>query len=210
MNMEWKDIIPAVFGLVGVIVGSFLTIAKESWFEKKKKQKESEYLSIQIVSMLDRFIGGCAEVVHDDGLYHGQPDKDGCSSIQVKDPEFKPESINVEWKSLPANLMYEVLSLPGDIAECKGKINSTFEYVADPPDYEEGFEERQYQYAVLGLKSIALSFKLRKFSGIPSKDYGEWNPEKNFRDKQHQINETRKRRSEAQAKMLNDMACNSA
>ena len=202
--MEWKNIITAAFGLVGVLVGGFLTIVKESWFNKKQKQKEAEYLSIQIVSMLDRFIGGCVEVVYDDGLCDGQSDERGYSSIQVTPPEFKPETVDVEWKSLPANLMYEVLSLPGDIEDSRGKISNAFEYLANPPDFYEGFEERQYQYAELGLKALRLSLKLRQFSGLPAKDYGEWDPTTIFKDNQRQIEEVRNKRAGAQSKLFKE------
>jgi hypothetical protein len=64
----------AIFGLVDVLLGSSLTVFKDSWFHRRKNRKDAEYLSIQISFELERYVAGCAEVVADDGLCDGQPD----------------------------------------------------------------------------------------------------------------------------------------
>ena len=203
--MEYKDIIDKCFVLIGVIVGAALTFSREFWFDRRKKKKEAEYLTIRIISMLERFIAQCVAVIFDNGLYHGQPpNENGYRSAQTPDPEFKPESIDVEWKSLPANLMFEILSLPIDIEESERKICSS-ESVASPPDFEEVFEERQYQYAELGLKALFLSKKLRKSMGISAKVYGELNPEVIFKEKKSKINKDRKKRNETLPKILSEL-----
>jgi hypothetical protein len=101
--------------LIGVVLVVILNAVKEWWFQEEKNKKELEYLAIRISCILDTFVNGCADVVADDGLCYGQPDKDGCRSIQTKAPEFDPLSIEVEWKTLNAEIMYEVLSFPNQI-----------------------------------------------------------------------------------------------
>jgi len=155
--------------LIGVIVGSLLGTAKDLLLERLTTKKDIEFLSVQIVCMLERFAQGCAEVTLDSGM----PDSSGCMHVNSKTPELKLESIDVKWKALPANLMYEVLRFPIIIEDAEASIMSVWEHVSGPPDYSEMFEERQYQYAVLGLKAIHLAAKLRKKGKLPGREEGD-------------------------------------
>lgn len=166
----------AIFGLVGVALGAVLSVAKEWWFQRNRNRKDAEYLSIQVSCALERYAAHCASVVADDGLYHGQRDKDGYSRIQVSPPTFEPESLKVEWKSLPTNLMYEVLDFPYKAEVAGQRVDSAFEYAATPPDFDEGFEERQFQYATLGIAASKLAAKLRQHIGLPARSAGDWDP----------------------------------
>lgn len=102
----------AIFGLIGVTLGALLTVAREWWFQSRKNRKDAEYLSILMSCELERYMARCAEVVGDDGLSEGQRDEHGYCTIQVKVPKFEPLAFSVEWKSLPASLMFEILDLP--------------------------------------------------------------------------------------------------
>ncbi len=165
----------AIFGLIGVALGALLTVVREWWFQSRKDKKDAEYLSILVSCELERYAARCAAVVGDDGLCQGQPDKKGCSSIQVETPKFEPHAFSVEWKSLPANLMYEVLDFPYKAELANESVSAAFEY-ASPPDFMEGFEERQLQYACLGLAALKLVDKLHGYVGLAPRDIGEWNP----------------------------------
>lgn len=166
----------AIFGLVGVALGALLAVAREWWFQNRKNRKDAEYLSILVSCELERYAARCAEVVGDDGLCEGRPDENGYSSIQVQTPKFEPHAVGVEWKSLPAGLMYEVLDFPYKAELAAQSVSAAFEYAATPPDFSEGFEERQLQYACLGLAALELATKLRNYVGITPRDFGEWNP----------------------------------
>ncbi len=166
----------AIFGLVGVVIGGLLTVAKEWWFQNRKSRKDAEYLSIQASCELERYVARCAEVVADNGLCEGRPDENGYCTPQVKPPEFDPKSFNVEWKSLPANLLYEVLDFPYKAELASQSVSAAFEYAATPPDFCEGFEERQFQYATLGIAASKLATKLRNHVGLPARSVGDWNP----------------------------------
>lgn len=163
----------AIFGLVGVVLGALLTVAREWWLQSRKTRKDAEYLSIQVSCELERYVARCAEVVGDNGLCEGQPDEHGCHAIQVEQPKFDPMSLNVEWKSLPAKLMYEILDFPYKNEIANQSIHMKFEYVASPPDYWEGFEERQFQYATLGIAASQLVTKLRKHVDLPARTLGD-------------------------------------
>jgi len=185
----------AIFGLVGVFLGAVLTVAREWWFQSRKTRKDAEYLSIQVSCELERYVAMCAEVVGDDGLCDGLPDEDGCHSIQVQAPEFDPMSLNVEWKSLPANLMYEILDFPYKTEVANQAIAAAFEYEAGPPDYWEGFEERQLQYATLGLAASELATKLRSHVDLPARSVGDWNPVRYMKEKKSAIESKRAKRA---------------
>ncbi|MCD9026605.1 hypothetical protein LDO26_00045 [Luteimonas sp. BDR2-5] len=170
---EW---ISAAFGLLGVIVGAGLTYVREYLVQRKKQKQDVAYLAVVVSGALERFSAGCLRVVNDDGLYQGQPNREGSREIQARTPEFRPELLNVEWKSLPTSLMYEILDLPYRIEVANGVISDAAEYAAMPPDYEEFYEQRQYQYADLGIAAARLAARLRAQAGFSERRRGEWDP----------------------------------
>ncbi len=157
----------AIFGLIGVIVGALLTIAKDLWFDHRKRQKDITYLATHVVCIFDRFVAGCISVTRDDGLSCGQRDKDGCKVPQVEHPTIDFASLEVEWKSLPPKLMYEVLNFQSLIDDAEAHISIVSEFDAGPPDYEEYFESSTIKYAELGLAAIDISNKLRGLGKLP-------------------------------------------
>lgn len=142
-----------LIGLIGVFSGFFLSFTKGLWLEWKSKRKNAEFLAIHVVCMLDRYVDGCVGVVNDDGLRYGQCNAEGYREIQTSLPTFELQNLGVDWKTISAELMYRILGFPNEIQSANNSIDSSFEHVASPPDYEEGFEDRQYQYTRLGLKA---------------------------------------------------------
>lgn len=185
----------AIFGLIGVVLGALLTVAKDWWFQSRENRKDAEYLAIQVSCALEQYVGRCAEVVGDDGLSYGQPDENGYCRIQVAAPIFKPELLKVEWKSLPANLMYEVLDFPYKAEVANQSVDGAFEYAATPPDFDEGFEERQFQFATLGIAASKLAAKLREHVGLPAKCVGDWNPVRYMEEQKTAIEQRRMERA---------------
>lgn len=145
--------------------------------------------------MLDRFLEGCTGVAGDDGLSYGRPNEEWEREFQVSAPDFEVQSLDVDWKSIPAELMYEILSFPDLVSAATHRVSGAFEF-ADPPDYEEGFEERQYQYAYLGLKASEIANKLRSKYRLPENERGNWNPAEYRRETQERINKVRACRNE--------------
>lgn len=168
--------VAAVFGLIGVIVGSVLTLAREWWFHRQRNQKEREYLAVVVSCALDAYARQCADVVADDGLYNGQTDEQGYHRIQTDTPKFEPEKLTVEWKSLPAGLLHQILAFPTRAESAERKVNGAFEYSAMPPDFAEGFEERMLQYAKLGLTAANLAEQLRGLVKLQAPERPTWDP----------------------------------
>lgn len=193
----------AVFGLIGVLVGAVLTGVKEWWFQNRKNKKDAEYLAIQVSCQLERFIAGCAGVAGDDGLCEGQTDKDGYSSIQVESPTLALNDLRVEWKVLPANLLYSILQFPYKAELVAQKTMYEFNH-ASPPDYSEAFEERQLQYSILGIEASRLVVQLLKYVALPEAKRDEWDPVAFMREQKAKIDSLRQKRTTDHRNLLEE------
>ena len=190
-----------IVGLIGVLAGSFIAGYKEIWLDRVRRKKGKEHLAIQVVCTFDSFIQRCADVAKDDGTYHGQLNKDGRAVAQVELPEFKLPEKDVNWQLLPVQTMYDVLSFPNSIDYSNQLIDAAFE-LSDLPDFDIGFEERQYQYAKLGILASSIATQLRKECALPDIEYVEWNPVETLVNQKASIEEARERQYEAQKKLF--------
>ena len=197
-------IISATAGLAGVTVGAFLTYLKERRAERLKDRKDGSYLAIIVVSHLDRFTNGCWCVAFDDGASEeGRPaGKDGTHQITVKPPAFRPLEIEVEWRALPQELMYDILKIPDKQDHIENFLaNPGFE---DPHNHDEFFWARRRDYAQLGLHVSQVAKRLRKHANIPIVEGppGEWNREVSL---QEIIDKVDDERAEWEQRGRNDM-----
>ncbi len=165
----------AFFGLLGVLLGTLLSGAKEWWFQRRNNSKDAAFLAVQVVGLLDRYVLSCASVVEDEGLRHGQPDERGYSVAQVRPMLFEPEVLKVEWRAIPIELMYEILDLPYKAVIAAEMVSAASDN-AYPPDFDDFFEERQLQFAQLGLLAAGLGCRLRGYAALPARSVSEWDP----------------------------------
>lgn len=172
----------ALYGLAGVVIGGLIALGKDWLFAHRQSRKEGEYLVVMVAAHLDWFVMMCADAVMDDGLSYGQRTEDGFLQIQTPTPLFEPEKLDVQWKALPVDLMADALEMPHRIRQANRKVSAAFEYAATPPDFSEGFSERSYQYAVLGMDAIALARRLREHSKLPEKRAQQWDPVPHFEE----------------------------
>ena len=181
---------PALIGLLGVVVGAVLTIWREIRSEEKKATKDSVYLAAIIGGELDSFVAACADVIDDPK----REDSDGHTRSTVATPTFDPKRFDVEWRSIPQDIMLDLLDLPYQINYAEGAIRSAYTYAADPPEYEEGFQERTYQYARLGLHCLNILSRLRHHAKLlPRPKSYDWQPLKKFQGEMLRVEELRKR-----------------
>lgn len=171
-----KLIIGLIIVIASVTSAAVLAYGRDILAERRSREKEAQYLAIRVVCILDRFIEGCVAVVGDDGTRHGQLDADGIAWSQVRTPDLDFQLDDVNWKSLPPNLMYELLEFPNDIVFANSFINSIHEHGDGSPDYDDFFEERQFQYAEFGMRASKLVSELRKKYGMPARVFDTWNP----------------------------------
>lgn len=183
----------AIFGLVGVLVGSATSWFQAYWTNKQSVNKNARYLAIRVICILDKYVEDCADVVKDDGLSFGQRTSDGCLQPQVKAlgaPVF-PE--DVDWKSIDHELMFKILSLPSDVEGGERIIKAT-EDIASPPDFEEWFNERRFHYSQFGLIACKLSQELATKYGIKKKAYNDWDPIDDLKQELNTATEIRQKR----------------
>jgi hypothetical protein len=177
----------AIFGLIGVVLGAVLATAKEFLFQYQKNQKDVRYLSALVCCELEQYVVRCADVVGDDCYL----DEYYRTISRVKNPKFEPLALAVEWKSLPPELMYEILDFPYKADIANRSVSDAFEH-ACPPVYDEGFEELRFQYATLGIAASQLVSKLRNNAGFPErKNIGESDPVKYMEQEKATIEQRR-------------------
>jgi hypothetical protein len=111
----------AVFGLIGVVIGSLLNWFREMLTDWRTRARHARYLAIRVVCVLDKYVGKCAEVVADDGLSYGQRDEQGCLRSQVPTPSPLDFPHDLDWMSIEHTLMYRLLSMPNEAGAANGQ-----------------------------------------------------------------------------------------
>ena len=185
----------AIFGLIGVLVGSGISWFQSYWTTNKEAEKNARYLAIRVVCILDKYMEDCANVVKDDGLYEGQRSSEGCLVSQVDIPSAPNYPKDVDWKSIDPDLMFDLLSFPSEI-EDGNRIISAATIIAYPPDYLDWFDERKFYYCQFGLIAHKLSNDLSKKYGIKKKKYNDWNPVEDFSTELKAVAQRRNHRTE--------------
>lgn len=169
----------AIFGLIGVLVGSGISWFQSYMTSKKESEKSARYLAIRVVCILDKYMEDCMNVVKDDGLFEGKRSAEGCFEPQVKIPAAPNYPDDVDWKSINPDLMFKLLSFPTEIEDGNRMIDAT-EIFSTPPDYRDWFDERKLHYCNFGLMALKLSKELSEKYGIKKKKYNDWNPAEDF------------------------------
>ncbi|MGJ3259794.1 MAG: hypothetical protein ACFE0S_09340 [Rhodospirillales bacterium] len=173
------DITPIVLTAGLTTIGTFfitrythgLNLSRESQAREDEWKRRASYLAARVVCVLDPFVMACCDVVGDNGIY----DPKGVRHIQVSTPTLELPQ-DVDWKSISPALMYRILALPNQIEAAEKAVSWVGSELAFPPDYDEAYDERCYQYARLGLTAFDLAAELREMFGLPDQDYGKWNP----------------------------------
>lgn len=97
----------------GVWLGGRLTSQRQEAHERERNKKETVYVAIFVATRLDGFADNCLHVAHDDRTEDGRPAaNNGCHEVTVASPTFDPLVFEVNWKALPAGMMYDILGLP--------------------------------------------------------------------------------------------------
>lgn len=158
----WPQNITGFAALGGVYLTHYLTRWREERAAAAKQASERHFIATELVFLLEQFAEGGAQVATD----QGEPDQQGEYSPAVKPPELTVLDVSGDWRTLPPLIMYRIRELPILQSEARRNIAAAAEH-SWAPYHKEGFQERQYQYACLGLKVLILSRHLRKLTGLP-------------------------------------------
>jgi hypothetical protein len=190
----------AIWGFVGVIVGSILATAKDLLLDWVKHKRNRNYAAVRIVTLLDVFIDQCRDVAFDPGEPDFSQHGEGELSPSINDPESPTFPDDIDWQTLNPQLAYRILSLPALYSAAKSAIGQV-DY--GPPDHEEYFEERRYQFAKLGRVAMGIVRDLRVASGLSERaaDKEEWSA-KNTLPEIVQKEEAKRAATKAESKRL--------
>ena len=159
---------PGLWGLAGVILGSALTIFKDIWLNNKTQSLLRAYASIRLFCVLNHFIDNCVEVVRDEGSCetqdHGQEER----YPNVGAPTKLELPLDIDWKSLEPDFLYQILSLPTQLANALNSISGISDIPDEPPDHEVYFNNRAIEFSRLGLIAYELAETLRRTQDIPN------------------------------------------
>jgi hypothetical protein len=183
--------IEAVFGLVGVIVGSVITIFKEVWMSWRERRRDASYSAIRLICLLEEYAHECIPVVYDDGTAYGKPagrteqgEEYYKPQVSLPNPPDFPDDI--AWRSLPQPLMHKTLALPNKARSTNGYIAACDEHDG-PPFFSDVFEARQNGYALLALDALDIADEYRKHFKISVESRAglnaDWNPKGVLREK---------------------------
>jgi hypothetical protein len=161
-------IISATAGISGVVLGGAITTWKDVWLAKRKTHTDAQYLAILLGTDLGLYIDACMAVAFDDGREEGPWSDFEERSPRTETPVFNPRDLDVEWKSLPPDLLDDIFSLPKGAGELRARLSQIEEYISDPPDHPEYFWQRRTGWAEIGLDVSAIVRRLRKHAGLPS------------------------------------------
>lgn len=160
----WPQIITAVSSigaaLGGVSLTHHFTRKREERASEAKQESERIFIATELVFLLEQFAEGCAAVAIDAGYVN----REQITVPLTTSPEITFSSVSGDWRVLPVKMMYRIREMPVMRGEAEREIKAVEAY---PPDYDDFFEVRRYQYCRLGLKAIILARRLRKFACLP-------------------------------------------
>ncbi|MEO5329657.1 MAG: hypothetical protein H7829_15615 [Magnetococcus sp. THC-1_WYH] len=183
--------IAPLFALIGVITGAALTWVKDWLLQKKSNDRNARYLAVRVVCALDQFAMDCLDVAYDDGLVDGQMDYQNGRSPQVEEPNSVHLPDDVRWESIDVKLTYKALSLPARLAAAKDRVSQVAEFDGGP--YDDTMEERQYQFAILGLYVLNTTREFRRLFNVPELDHLDFSPAERLGSIKQQIEESREK-----------------
>lgn len=180
-----------VFGFVGVILGSVISIFGSWLLARCKLERDARYLASRIICQLDRYVSCCEHVVHDYGP--GEPDDKNVPDKSRPPPPVYPSDVN--WSSIDCKLMYRILILTNTAEHNDILVHIAFSG-SHPPDYEEGIEERQLRYSKLGLEACEIIEILKDTYKVPHESIDELYGKPSQVIFQEKIDEIKKKRSQ--------------
>ena len=164
-GFHWEAVVPVFFSaFFGVCTAFGLEYLKR----RRDRAAHATYLAVRVSCIFDQFIIDCDQYVSDAG-------NDGAYTPHIPRPILAAFPSDLDWKSIPTLLAYQILTFPNDIKAADDSIAFYSEVIAGPPDYSEAVEEKEYRYALLGLEAEKLANKLRSSFAVPKRDDGDRN-----------------------------------
>lgn len=179
-----KTLLTGAVGLLGVWYGQRNLIRKDAEQAAKEEElarHEKAYVASVAIEHLERYISACVDVAYDDGTAYGQPaGGNGYHQATTKEPKFDPHKLDVNWRILPPELIYDIFAIRSRQEHIQDYLHSPgFD---DPPEYCDYFWTRRLLFAKHGQEVIEIARRLRKTGGLPEEvlTKGDWTRERAF------------------------------
>lgn len=182
--------------LFGVFVGGIKDIFTDWW----KRRRMIKYHAMLMATTLDQLIDDCMEVIYDPR----HEDNEGVAQPTTSMPKIEwPPAM--DWGSIPSDVMYRSLLIPGMIKSAGESAAWIANEVAGPPDYSEYFEEREDRCAKIGLAAVHLMRRLQDDYGVQFQERDHHDPQTVFQDTIDKIDKSRKEHQAKQAEFFQRM-----
>lgn len=178
LSPEYAAFCGAAAAIALPLIANFI---KDLWFDCRKRNAERAYISVQLVFLLDKFAGDCAEVSWDRGFDDSGPEPDSPEYMeaQVQPPIFDMSTIKGDYKFLEPSLIYRLQSIDVELLKVKQRLR---ELTSDPNFGADSMDKyillRRELYADVGLKVVQLSADIRAKLKIDV-DHG-WSPKESL------------------------------
>ncbi len=153
-------LITAGAAIAAVMLTHRFTRKREKQASEDKLVRERYFISTELIFLLEEFAEGCARVATDNGHENNKH----VTAPSAPQPELSYSAVTGDWRVLPFRLMYKLRELPVLKTESDRTIDAA-DFI--PPEFDEFFEARQYEFTRLGLKAIILARRLRKLASFP-------------------------------------------
>ncbi|MFZ4210565.1 hypothetical protein ACOZB2_03895 [Pantoea endophytica] len=155
---------------------------KEAVFEFKKKKREENYIIIQLIFVLDKYIAECEFLSRNDGIYNPETEQ---VEMAYKSPVLNLSSVKGEYKYLSIPILYKLHSIETKHAQVRNTLTTLDDsYYEDAPDFDAYYAKRRELYAYHGLHVIELSEEIcRQFKIKHSSWEGGFNPAESIRER---------------------------
>jgi len=182
---EPAKLYPFLGAAAAVSLPLIVNTCKDIYFDVQKRKTERNFITVQLIFLLDDFAFKCGEVAWDQGFDSSFPEPDEHEyEAQTVEPTFDMSSVKGEHKYLDPLLIYKLHNINVEIAKSKESLR---EITNDPNfDYSEVpfyYTQRRKNFASIGLYALGISDELRRSYHIPYRD--DWNPRKTI---DHSIN----------------------
>lgn len=173
--MEWlkefakDDFGKTVFTVFGTLFvtafGVFIGGAKDIVLDWWKRRRLVNYQAMLVATTLDQLISDCIDLIFDPK----HEDEHGVAHGTVPNPTIEwPKDI--DWPSIPSDLMYRCLLLPGRIKSAGETASFVAEHASGPPNYSEYFDELEQRFSEIGLQAVHIRNRLKEDYGVHAQD----------------------------------------
>ncbi|EMX9090294.1 hypothetical protein [Klebsiella oxytoca] len=139
---------------VAVVVPLIYNTIKEAIWESKKQKKEEQYIIVQLLFVLDKYISECDFLAGNDGKYDPEFEY---KVMSYERPELKLSSVKGDYKYLDTDMLYRLYSIESKHAQVIHTLaNLDDDYFFDR-EFPKYFAKRRELYAIHGLYVVELS-----------------------------------------------------